>query len=168
MAAGGHLEFWWLDWPKCKIDTRNGFSMSQLVGKVVLQSFRCQFVFKLHFQYGRPRLFWILASHKFRRHFLEVHGGSIVFKYFKELKSSVKPCYALSGHGTPRLHPTNYPSIRAINFWDILLQSDLKLNQGNGCWKVDLTDTVIPHPRQNQFVFEYFQNLQRPGVIKLI
>ena len=29
-------------------------------------------------------------------------------KYFKELKSSVKPYYALGGHGTPRLHPTIY------------------------------------------------------------
>ena len=28
-------------------------------------------------------------------------------KYFEELKSSVKPYYALGGHGTPRLHPTN-------------------------------------------------------------
>ena len=32
--------------------------------------------------------------------------GLIFSKYFKQLKSSVKPYYALSGHGTPRLHPT--------------------------------------------------------------
>ena len=36
----------------------------------------------------------------------EGHGGYFFSKYFKELKSSVKPYYALSGHGTPRLHPT--------------------------------------------------------------
>ena len=59
MAAGGHLEFWWLDWSKCKNDARNGFSMPKLVGKVVLHSFRYQFVFKLHFQYGQRRPFWI-------------------------------------------------------------------------------------------------------------
>ena len=33
--------------------------MPKLVGKVVLHSFRYQFVFKLHFQYGHPRPFWI-------------------------------------------------------------------------------------------------------------
>ena len=32
--------------------------------------------------------------------------GLFFSKYFKELKSSVKPYYALGGHGTPRLHPT--------------------------------------------------------------
>ena len=48
--------------------------------------------------------FWLLI--KFRRHFREGHGGKFFSKYFKELKSSVKPYYALSGHGTPRLHPT--------------------------------------------------------------
>ena len=58
-----------------KNDARNGFSMPTLVGKVVFHSFRYQFVFKLHFQYGHRRLFWILASHKFRRHFREGHGG---------------------------------------------------------------------------------------------
>ena len=73
---------------------------------MVLHSYPYQFVFKLHFQYGRRRPFWILASHKFRRHFREGHGGYIFSKYFKELKSSVKPYYALGGHGTPRLHPT--------------------------------------------------------------
>ena len=75
MAAGGHLEFWWLDWSKYKNDARNGFSVPKLVGKVVLHHFRYQFVFKLHFQYGHRRPFWILASHKFRRHFREGHGG---------------------------------------------------------------------------------------------
>ena len=75
MAAGGHLEFLWLDWSKCKNEARNGFSMPKLVGKVVLHSIRCQFVFKIHFQYGRRRPFWILASHVFRRHFREGHGG---------------------------------------------------------------------------------------------
>ena len=104
MAAGGHLEFWWLDWSKCKNDARNGFSMPKLVGNVVLHSFRYQFVFKLHFQYGHRRQFWILASQKFRRR--EGHGGVFFSKYFKKLKSSLKPYYALSGHGTPRLHPT--------------------------------------------------------------
>ena len=39
MAAGGHLEFWWLDWSKYKNDARNWFSMPKLVGKVVLHSF---------------------------------------------------------------------------------------------------------------------------------
>ena len=33
--------------------------MPKLVGKVVLHSFPYQFVFKLHFQYGRRRPFWI-------------------------------------------------------------------------------------------------------------
>ena len=75
--------------------------MPKLVGKVVFHSFRYQFVFKLHFEYGHRRPFWILASHKFRHHFREGHGGSFFSKYFKELKSSVKPYYALSGHGTP-------------------------------------------------------------------
>ena len=75
MAAGGYLEFWWLDWSKYKKDARNGFSMPKLIGKVVLHSFRYQFVFKLHFQYGRRWPFWILASHKFRRHFREGHGS---------------------------------------------------------------------------------------------
>ena len=75
ISAGVHLEFWWLDWSKYKNDARNGFSMPKLVGKVVLHSFRYQFVFKLHFQYGHRRPFWILASHKFRRHFREVHRG---------------------------------------------------------------------------------------------
>ena len=107
MAAGGHLEFWWLDWWKYQNEARNRFSMPKLVGKVVLHSFPYQFVLKLHFQYGRRRPFWILASHKFRHHFREGHGGLIFSKYFKELKSSVKPYYALGGHGTPRLHPTN-------------------------------------------------------------
>ena len=106
MAAGGHLEFWWLDWSKYKNDARNVFSMPKLLGKVVLHSFWCQFVFKLHFQFGRRRPFLILASHKFCRHFREGHGNLIFSKYFKKLKSSVKLYYALSGHGTPRLHPT--------------------------------------------------------------
>ena len=60
---------------KYKNDARNEFSMPELVGKVVLHSFRYQSVFKLHFQYGHRRPFWILASHKFRRHFREGHGG---------------------------------------------------------------------------------------------
>ena len=111
MAEGGHLEFWWLDWSKYQNEARNGFSMPKSVGKVVLHSFPYQFVLKLHFQYGRRRPFWILASHKFRRHFREGHGGYIFSKYFKELKSSVKPYYALGGHGTPRLHQTNNLSI---------------------------------------------------------
>ena len=64
-----------LDWSKYKNGARNGFSMPKLEGKVVLHSFRCQFVFKLHFQYGRRQPFWILASHKFRRHFREGHGA---------------------------------------------------------------------------------------------
>ena len=42
MAAGGHLEFWWFDWSKYKNDARNGFSVQNLVGKVVLHSFRYQ------------------------------------------------------------------------------------------------------------------------------
>ena len=58
-----------------KNDARNGFSMPKLVGKVVLHSFRYHFVFKLHFQYSHRQPFWILASHKFRRHFREGHGG---------------------------------------------------------------------------------------------
>ena len=58
-----------------KNDARNGLSMPKLVGKVVLHSFRYQFVFKLHFQYGHRRPFWILASHKFRLHFREGHVG---------------------------------------------------------------------------------------------
>ena len=57
MAAGGYLELWWLDWSKYKNDARNVFSMPKLVGKGVLHSFRYQFVFKLHFQYGRRRPF---------------------------------------------------------------------------------------------------------------
>ena len=65
----------WLDWSKCRKDARNGFSMPKLVVKVVLHSFWYQFVFKLHFQYGQRRPFWILAFHKFRRHFREDHGG---------------------------------------------------------------------------------------------
>ena len=75
--------------------------MPKLVGEVVLHSFRYQFVFKLHFQYGHRRPFWILASHKFRRHFREGHGGKFFSKYFKELKSSVKPYYASVVTGPP-------------------------------------------------------------------
>ena len=33
-------------------------------------------------------------------------GVNFFPKYFKEIKSSAKPYYALRGHGTPRLHPT--------------------------------------------------------------
>ena len=64
MAAGGHLEFWWLDWSKYKSDARNWFSMPKLVGKVVLPSFPYQFVFKLHFQYGHWHHFgfWLLTN----------------------------------------------------------------------------------------------------------
>ena len=40
------VEFWWLDWSKYKNDARNGFSMPKLVGKVVLHSFRYQFISK--------------------------------------------------------------------------------------------------------------------------
>ena len=69
--SGGHLEFWWLDWSKYKNDARNDFSMPKCVGSLLLHSFRYQFVFKLNFQYGHRRPFWILASHIFRRHFRE-------------------------------------------------------------------------------------------------
>ena len=129
-----HLKVTFSIWPQAAIlnfggwtgqntkkDARSGFSMPQLVGKVVLHSFRYQFGFKLHFQYGHRRPFWILASHKFRRHFREGHGGNFVSKYFKELKSSVKPYYTLSGHGTPRLHPTKCSCILMMKFlWAIL------------------------------------------------
>ena len=40
--------------------------------------------------------------------FLRGSWGLFFSKYFKELKSSVKPYYALSGHGTPRSHPTTW------------------------------------------------------------
>ena len=59
--------------------------MPKLVGKVVLHSFRSQFVFRLHFQYGRRRPFWILASHKFRRYFREVMEAKF---FLNTLKSS--------------------------------------------------------------------------------
>ena len=39
VAAGGHLDFRWLDGSKYKNDARNGFSMPKLVGKIVLHSF---------------------------------------------------------------------------------------------------------------------------------
>ena len=61
-TAGGHLEFLWLDWSKYRNNARNWFSIPKLVGKMVLHSFRYQFVFKLHFQYGHRWPFWILDS----------------------------------------------------------------------------------------------------------
>ena len=79
MAAGGHLEFWWLDWWKYNNDARNRFSMPKLVGKMVLHSFRYEFIFKLHFQYGHRQPVWALASYKFRRYFCEGHGGYFFF-----------------------------------------------------------------------------------------
>ena len=106
MAASGHLESWCSDLPKYKNGAINRLPMPHLVGKVVLHRFLCPFIFKFHFQYGRWRPFWILASPKFRSHFREGHGSSFFSKYPKELKSSVKPNYALGGHGTPRYHPT--------------------------------------------------------------
>ena len=54
--------------------------------------------------------FWLLTNPA--AIFARVMGGYFFSKYFKELKSSVKPYYALSGHGTPRLHPTIIP----VNF----------------------------------------------------
>ena len=122
LVDGGHIEFWYLDSSKYKNYARNGFSMPKLVGKVVLHSFWYQFVFKLHFQYGHRRPFWILPSHKFRRHFRKGHGGKIFSKYVKELKSSVKPYYALSGHGTPRLHPTNCRMASYMYIWRQIFQ----------------------------------------------
>ena len=49
--------------------------------------------------------FWLLTNSA--AIFARVMGANFFSKYFKELKSSVKLYYALSGHGTPRLHPTN-------------------------------------------------------------
>ena len=140
MADGGHLEFWCLDLSKYRNDARNGFPMLHLVGKVVLHGFLCRFVFKLLFQYGRRRPFWILASHEFRRHFCEGHGSSFFSKYFKELKSTVKPYYALGGHGTPRLHPTNmsfviFKSIQYVKSW-CPRQSCFAMN--GACWTATL------------------------------
>ena len=134
MATGGQLEFWWLDWSKYKNDARNGFSKPKLVGKVVLHSFQCQFVFNFHFHYGRRRPFWILSSHKFRRHFREGHGGKIFSKYFKEPKSSVKPYYALSGHGTPRLHPTNPMGLAAPAMEKLMIKT---------CYTTEVWDSNI-------------------------
>ena len=70
MAVGGHFDGW------TGQNTKTMPEMdSPLVGKMVLHSFRYEFVFKLHFQYGHRRPFWILASHKSRRHFRDGHGG---------------------------------------------------------------------------------------------
>ena len=52
--------------------------------------------------------------------FSQESWGLIFFRYFKELKSSVKPYYALSGHGTPRLHPTNMPMSSVLYFLGII------------------------------------------------
>ena len=46
--------------------------------------------------------------------FARVMGAKFFSKYFKELKSSAKPYYALSGHVTPRLHPTITCSIKVL------------------------------------------------------
>ena len=43
--------------------------------------------------------FWLLTNSA--ANFARVMGAKFFSKYFKELKSSVKPYYALSGHGTP-------------------------------------------------------------------
>ena len=40
-------------------------------------------------------------------------------KYFKEFKSSVKPYYARSGHGTPRLHPTNMSLLQYLGMYSL-------------------------------------------------
>ena len=106
MAASGHLEFWCSNLPKYKNGVINGLTMPHLVGKMVLHRFLCPFIFKFHFQYGRWRPFWILASPKFRRHFREGHGSSFFSKYSKELKPSVKPYYSIGGHGIHRYNPT--------------------------------------------------------------
>ena len=76
MAAGGHLEFWCSDLPKYKNGVINRLPMPHLVGKLILHRFLCPFDFKFHFQIGRWRSFWILASPKCRRHFRERHGSS--------------------------------------------------------------------------------------------
>ena len=64
MVAGGHLEFWWLDWSKYKNDARNGFSMPKLVGKVVLHSFWYQFVssYISNMATGGHFGFWLLTN----------------------------------------------------------------------------------------------------------
>ena len=49
-----------LDLSKYQNDARNGLSVPHLVGKVVLHGLLCQFVFKLHFHYGRRWPSWIL------------------------------------------------------------------------------------------------------------
>ena len=48
--------------------------------------------------------FWLLTNSA--AILARVMGAKFFSKYLKELKSSVKPYYAFSGQGTPRLHPT--------------------------------------------------------------
>ena len=93
---------------KIQIRCQNGFSMPKLVVKVVLHTFRYQFVFKFHFQYaiGGHFEFWLLTTSA--AIFARVMRAIFFNKYLKELKSSVKPYYALSGHGNPGLHPTSW------------------------------------------------------------
>ena len=62
MADGGHLEFWCLGSSIYRSDARNRLSMLHLVGKVVLHGFLCRFVFKLLFQYGHRRPFWLVPN----------------------------------------------------------------------------------------------------------
>ena len=85
-ASLGFSKLKWRQWATCQIHTIAGCACAGNAGNVfpttefkgsrwlVLHSFQSQFVIKLHFQYGRLRPFWILASHKFRRHFREGHG----------------------------------------------------------------------------------------------
>ena len=64
MAAGGHLEFWWLDWSKYKNDARNGFSMPKWVGKVVYTAFEVNWFssYISNVAVGSHFGFWLLTN----------------------------------------------------------------------------------------------------------
>ena len=87
-----------------KTDARNGFSMPNISRKNVITQLSISICF-INMATGGHFGSWLLANSA--AILAGVMGAKFFSKYFKELKSSVKPYYALSGHGTPRLHPTN-------------------------------------------------------------
>ena len=102
------LEFWWLDWSKYQNDARNGFSMPKLVGRMYYKAFDMILFWSYisNMAIGSHFGFWLLTNSA--AIFARVMGAILFSRYFKELKSSVKPYYALSGHGTPRSHLTTW------------------------------------------------------------
>ena len=98
-----------------KTDARNGFSMPNISRKSGITQLSISICFKVTFPIWPPAAILDFGFSQIPPPFSRGSWGLFFSKYFKELKSSVKPYYALSGHGTPRLHPTRYDEFCRVN-----------------------------------------------------